>query len=275
MDIAVLGATGTIGSLVADRLEAAGNDVRRLSRASGVNTETGEGLEAALDGADVVVDATNIATIRATPAVRFFARSANNIAAAAKKGGAGRVVCISIAGVTKPGAALGFGYYRGKCAQERAYRAAPIPTTIIRSAQWFELGEQMVAQASLGPVAVLPQMRMAPLATERAADHIVGEIIATGRGVVPEIVPGQNARLAPEDGEDPRNRIVRLRGPEEMTSAQLVRRILGARGSVAGRSPSLVTEYPYLGRRLAGGVLVPSSEGTIVDDLTLDQWLAA
>lgn len=274
MDIAVLGATGTIGTLISDRIEAAGHEVRRLSRRAGVNTETGEGLDTALDGADVVVDAVNINSIRASRAVPFFARSAKNIAEAAKKGGVGRVVCVSIAGVTKPGAGKHFGYYRGKCAQERGYRAAPIPITVIRSAQWFDLAESMIAQASLGPVAVLPTMRIAPLAVERAADHIAHEIIETGRGTVPEVVPGQNARFATAYGEDPTNRIVRMRGPEIMTSADLVRTTLEARGSLAGRSPSVVTQLPYLGRPLAEGLLIPRSRSTIIDDLTLGEWLA-
>jgi uncharacterized protein YbjT (DUF2867 family) len=273
MDIAVLGATGTIGTLISDRIEAAGHEVRRLSRRSGVDTATGEGLEKALAGADVVVDAVNIDSNRASRAIPFFARSAKNIATAAKKGGVGRVVCVSIAGVTKPGAGKRFAYYRGKSAQERGYRAAPIPITVIRSAQWFDLAESMLARASLGPIAVLPTMRIAPLAPERAADHIAHEILETGRGTVPEVVPGQNARFATAYGEDPTNRIVRMRGPEIMTSADLVRTILEARGSLAGRSPRLVTELPYLGRPLAEGLLIPRSRSTIIDDLTLGEWL--
>ncbi|PWH06020.1 epimerase [Brachybacterium endophyticum] len=274
MDIAVLGATGTIGRLVADRLEGGGQTVRRLSRsASGVDTATGEGLQGAIAGADVVVDATNIASFRASRAVPFFATSAKNIAAAAKKEGVGRVVCISIAGVTRAGAGKRFGYYRGKSAQERAYRAAPVPTTIVRSTQWFEFASLILPQASVGPIAVLPTMKMAPVAAERAADHIAEEIIATGHGEVPEIRPGQNARLATDDGEDPANRIVAVCGPEVMTTAQLVRKTLAARGDIEDLSPRVVTELPYLGRALAGGVLIPQERNLVVDDLTLDSWL--
>ena len=38
------------------------------------------------------------------------------------------------------------GYYRGKAAQEARYQNAKIPTTIVRSTQWFELAETLVEQ---------------------------------------------------------------------------------------------------------------------------------
>lgn len=59
MKITVVGATGQVGSRVVELLTAAGNDVVAASRASGADVLTGEGLGAALNGADVLVDVVN------------------------------------------------------------------------------------------------------------------------------------------------------------------------------------------------------------------------
>ena len=62
MRIAITGGTGTLGSLVAAEVAGRGNDVRVLSRSAPeyrVDLMTGEGLARALEGCDVVVDASN------------------------------------------------------------------------------------------------------------------------------------------------------------------------------------------------------------------------
>ncbi len=59
MKIIVIGAAGLIGTKTVERLRKNGHDVVPASRSSGVNTLTGEGLAAALKGADVVLDVSN------------------------------------------------------------------------------------------------------------------------------------------------------------------------------------------------------------------------
>ena len=74
--IGVVGATGQIGARVVDLLTAAGHEVTAASRASGADAVTGDGVAAALDGADVVVDVLNSPTMEPGPAVDFFTGSA-------------------------------------------------------------------------------------------------------------------------------------------------------------------------------------------------------
>src|SRR5262245_53136760 len=62
MNIAVAGGTGLIGSQVVKILQAAGHGAVPLSPSTGVDLLTGEGLDAALEGADVVVNLTNSRT---------------------------------------------------------------------------------------------------------------------------------------------------------------------------------------------------------------------
>ncbi|MDO5635607.1 MAG: NAD(P)H-binding protein, partial [Micrococcus sp.] len=169
MRIVVCGATGTLGRLICARAADRGPEVVPVSRSEGVDVISGDGLEAALTGADVVVDALNIETLSRRRAVRFFSAAAGQIASAARRAGVGRVVCVSIAGAAEPAVHRYMGYYRGKAAQEQVYAEADVDTTIVLSTQWFELMDQLVRRASLGPFTVLPTMRMAPLAAESAA----------------------------------------------------------------------------------------------------------
>ncbi len=59
MKIAVIGATGTIGSKIAAELEKRGHEVVPISRSHGVDVSSLTDLSAALTGVDVVIDAIN------------------------------------------------------------------------------------------------------------------------------------------------------------------------------------------------------------------------
>ena len=55
--IAVVGATGRVGSQVVNVLEAQGHEVVAISRSNGVDVITGDGLAEALAGVMTVIDA--------------------------------------------------------------------------------------------------------------------------------------------------------------------------------------------------------------------------
>ena len=57
MRIAVAGATGNIGARSVSALERNGHEAIPISRSHGVDLITGQGLDAALEGVDAVVDA--------------------------------------------------------------------------------------------------------------------------------------------------------------------------------------------------------------------------
>ncbi|VXB98718.1 Ferredoxin reductase [Citricoccus sp. K5] len=255
MKVVVLGATGTIGTLITARLREFGHEVMAASRSSGVDAVTGEGLEAALAGADAVVDALNRETLSAATAIEYFTTTAGNVCAAARRAGVGRLVCVSIAGAADPAVNKAYGYYRGKAAQEHAYRSSGLPVTIIHSTQWFELVPTILQRTTLGPVAVLPTMRMAPVAAASVA-----------RLVADEVARKPDGRTGYEVRE------VAIRGPEVSTAAEVARRMLTARGSLGGKSPKRILEAPLFGRAIASGGLIP--EDGLVDEVTLEQWLA-
>jgi uncharacterized protein YbjT (DUF2867 family) len=72
MKIAVAGATGRVGRHVSEVLAERGHEVVAMSRASGVDIITGAGLDAALNGVEVIVDAATGPSPEQQPATEFF-----------------------------------------------------------------------------------------------------------------------------------------------------------------------------------------------------------
>ena len=82
MKIIVVGGTGLIGTKVVKNLRAEGHEVVAASPSKGINTVTGEGLAAALVGAQVVVDVANAPSWEDTAVLEFFETSGRNLLAA-------------------------------------------------------------------------------------------------------------------------------------------------------------------------------------------------
>src|SRR5262249_28611712 len=99
--IAVAGATGRAGSHAADSLRELGHEVVPISRSNGVDLITGEGVEAALQGVDVVVDASTGPSPDQQQATEFFTTATRNILAAAEPAGVQRLVIVSIIGIDR------------------------------------------------------------------------------------------------------------------------------------------------------------------------------
>ena len=82
MKIAVAGGTGTLGRHVVATLTAQGHEPIVLTRSTGADLMSGNGLAAKLRGADAVVDVTSVATTRADVSERFFRAVTTNLLAA-------------------------------------------------------------------------------------------------------------------------------------------------------------------------------------------------
>ena len=82
MRIAVAGATGRIGRLTVEALERAGHQAVPVSRRAGVDAYSGEGLDAALRGADAVIDSTSTPAAGEAQIVDFFGTVTRNLLAA-------------------------------------------------------------------------------------------------------------------------------------------------------------------------------------------------
>src|SRR6201989_2858059 len=166
--IAVAGATGRVGRHVVDVLNEGGHDVVAISRSNGVDVITGEGLAAALEGVEVVIDTSTGPSAEQGPATEFFLTATRNLEEGAKAG-VRRLVLVSIIGTDKNTG----GYGAAKLAQERAVLAGPIPGRILRAAQFHEFAEVLMGWGRQGDVIYLPQMRTQIVAARTVAEALV------------------------------------------------------------------------------------------------------
>jgi uncharacterized protein YbjT (DUF2867 family) len=102
MKIAVAGATGRLGRHVAEVLTERGHQVVVMSRATGVDIITGSGLEAALDGAEVIIDAATSPSPEQRAATEFFVTAAHNLVELARMLAARRGTPVTVQGVRDP-----------------------------------------------------------------------------------------------------------------------------------------------------------------------------
>lgn len=101
MKIVVIGGTGLIGKKLIPHLTAKGHGVLAASPSKGVNAVTGEGLDAALKGAEIVVDVANAPAWEDAAVLAFFESSARNLGAAEKTTGVKHHVALSIVNTDK------------------------------------------------------------------------------------------------------------------------------------------------------------------------------
>ncbi|MFF2995988.1 SDR family oxidoreductase [Streptomyces sp. NPDC057950] len=165
MKIAVIGGTGLIGSQVVRDLNAAGHEAVPHSLSTGVDILTGKGLDAALEGADVVVNLTNSPTFDdASPA--FFRTSMDNLLAAAERAGTGHFVILSIVGVDQ---VPELDYYRAKTLQEDLLKGGPVPYSIVRATQFMEFMDATLSWTADDDTVRLPSTPLQPVAAADVA----------------------------------------------------------------------------------------------------------
>src|SRR5215472_3416190 len=120
--------TGLIGSKTVAILRKGGHEVVAVAPNTGVNTITGEGLEEALAGTQVVIDLANSPSFESRAALEFFETSGRNLLKAEGAAGVRHHVALSIVGTDRTPEN---GYFRAKVAQEKLIETSGIPYTII------------------------------------------------------------------------------------------------------------------------------------------------
>ena len=247
MKIVVIGGTGLIGSKLVALLRQRGQEVLAASPNSGVNTLTGEGLPAALAGAQVVVDVANSPSFEDNAVMKFFQTAGRNLLEAEAAAGVRHHVALSVVGADQlPDS----GYLRAKVAQEKLIEASGTPYTILRSTQFFEFGGRIADEASDGNTVKVPA---AVLIQPILSDDVVAELA--------EIALGQ-----------PLNGIVEIGGPERFQFTDFIARALSAKndtrrvvGEPRGR---------YFGSELKEKSLVPG-EASRIGKTRFEAWSRA
>ncbi|MFC5436935.1 SDR family oxidoreductase [Rhodanobacter umsongensis] len=247
MKILVIGGTGLIGSKVVERLRKRGHEAVPAAPSSGVNTLTGEGLDAAMTGTDVVVDLANSPSFEDKAVMDFFQTSGRNLAAAEKKAGVKHHVALSVVGTGRPAFATS-GYIRAKMAQEDLIRAAGIPYTIVHSTQFFEFLNGIAGDGSKGQEIHLSSGLMQPIASDDVADAVTDYALGA-----------------------PVNGMVEIGGPEKAPLAAWVQRFLAAIGD--SRKVVADPKAPYFGAVLEPDTLLPG-DGARLGAQDFQTWFA-
>jgi uncharacterized protein YbjT (DUF2867 family) len=255
--IAVAGATGRVGHHVVEVLTAGGHDIVAMSRSSGVDVITGEGLAAALAGVECIIDAATGPSPKQEAATAFFTAAARNLQEVGAQAGVQRLVVVSIIGVDRLTAGNFAGYYAAKVAHEQTMLAGPIPVRILRAAQFHEFVGQLVEWGRQGEVSYVPRMR-----TQLVAAHTVAEALAdlaTGPDSAP--VPGSAGALIPE-----------IAGPREESMVEMARLLVARHGDpvrIEGVRDPADVDHLY-----EAGALLPGPHATLAGP-TFAEWLNA
>lgn len=255
MDILVTGGAGNLGAKVVARLVKNGHRVRAMSRngAAAVpsgsdlvvaDLVTGDGVRAAVQGADTVV---HCASSPFRKAVQTDVEgTAMLLEYLEQEPSADRhFFYISIVGVDR----IPFSYYRAKYAAEKVIGASAVPWTILRATQFHELVDLFLDGLSKLPLLpVFRGFRYQLLDTQECADHMV-ELIEGG----------------------PAGRVADIGGPEVLEMDGIAERWLQATGRRRFRVP--LTLPGGFGRAMSAGLnLAPESR---FGRRTFDEWLTA
>jgi uncharacterized protein YbjT (DUF2867 family) len=188
MKIAIAGATGRAGRHVVEVIREQGHEPVEIARAKGIDVITGEGLAAALDGVDAVIDVATGPSPEEQAATEFFLTATRNLQAASPP----LIVMASIIGVDRMEPV---DYNAAKLAHERALREGPVPARILRAAQFHEFVEQLLQWGDRGDHIEVPVMRMQPVAARSVAERLVELATAADAPALSEIAGPREERL--------------------------------------------------------------------------------
>lgn len=243
MKIVVIGGTGLIGSKVVSRLTEQGHEVIAAAPSTGVDILTGEGLDAAMAGTDVVVDLANSPSFEDAAVLDFFQTAGRNVLGAEARAGVGHHLALSVVGTEKLSAS---GYFRGKIAQERMIRESGIPYTIIHSTQFYEFLPGIIQAGTEGETVRLSPAFVQPIASDDVADAVTS--VALG---------------SPENG------VVEIAGPERERLSELAQRLM----TILEDTRTLVSDVhaPYFGAELEPDTLIPA-DGAWLGKIGFEEW---
>lgn len=192
--VLVTGGSGTLGTLVVDRLREHGHAVRVVSRRGAGprsdveyvtgDLDTGAGVEDALAGV--------ITVVHCAGSQKGDGDKARRLVAAARTAGVQHIAYISVAGAdripvrSRVDHAM-FEYFAQKREGEIVIEESGIPFSTLRATQFHTLAFTVAEFAAKSPVIPLPKkMRVQPVAVEEVADRLVALAEGEPAGYVPE-----------------------------------------------------------------------------------------
>jgi nucleoside-diphosphate-sugar epimerase len=256
MKIAVAGATGRVGSRVVELLETSGHDVVPISRSTGVNVVTGEGLAKALVGVECVIDAAS-GTARGKPgapqaAREFFTTAARNLHEFGRTAGVQRMVEVSVIGINH----FTTGQGAAKYTHEKTMLAGPIPVRVLRAAQFHEFVPQLIEWGTEGELAHVREMRVQSVAARAVAQALV------------DMATDPTWAASPTRSEPP---IPEIAGPREETLVDMAE-LYVARHDIPLRIQAVTNPNNPEDQIYADGRMLPNPYATLAGP-TFETWL--
>ncbi len=244
MKILIAGGNGLIGKKLAALLEGAGNQVVVASRSTGVDLMTGEGLDAAIQGLDAVVDVLNSPSFEDRAVSGFFRETTTRLLKAEATAGVKHHVALSVVGSDR---VPDSGYLRAKAAQENLIQAAGVPFIIVRATQFFEFAAGIAQFPMVNGRCRLPAATMQPVAADDVA-HCLANVVSAAS----------------------RSEVVELGGPEKIRMDEFVGRYLKAAG--VSHEFEIDPTATYFGASIDDASLVPQGDA-ILGSMRYQNWL--
>ena len=269
--VLVTGGTGGLGRRVVARLRSAGRDVRVLSRRAhesqgGIEYVVGDlagnqGVEAAVEGASVVVHCAGVGKIKEDTA------QAKNLVRAAEHSGVKHLVSVSVVGaeripVTSALDRSMFAYFASQRAKELVIEGSGLPWTNLRASQFYD-GFILVMLRGLAKMPIVPlpaETRFQPVDADEVADALVKLASGAPAGQAPdfagpEIHDAEYLLRSYLESIGKRRTIVRVRFPGAAAAA-----IRAGANLAPGRAVGRRTWEDFLGSLKPAGEL--ASAGT-------------
>ncbi|MFE7408530.1 SDR family oxidoreductase [Isoptericola sp. NPDC057559] len=233
MRVVVVGGSGRIGARLVARLRARGDDVVVASRRTGVDVVTGTGVDAALAGADAVVDVSRSPSMAPDDAREFFTTGTRTLLDAGQRACIGHHVLLSVVGARR---LRGAGFLQAKVAQEDLLACSGRPCTVRAATQFFGFASG-IADASTRDGASGPEVRLPDVADQPVAEDDVA------------------AELLRVVDAGPADATLELAGPDPMRLPAFVASGLAAQGDP--RPVVVDPDATYFGAAVTGDELLP------------------
>ena len=172
MTIAITGGTGFIGRHLAERYDA--DDVRIISRRTGISVEDADALATAFEGCAVVVHCAGInREIGDQTYERVHVEGTRAVIAAAKRAGVGKIIMLSFLRARPD---CGSEYHESKWEAEELIRASGLDYTILKAGMIYGRGDHLVDHLS-HTVHSLPLFASVGLREKPIAPIPVGDLV--------------------------------------------------------------------------------------------------